>query len=1069
MYDFEGRTVWHRGDIQPEMWFDVADNEIGYSGYTGVGNFDLDDFPEIVLTVGEEMHLLEHSGESIWGPVFAPDFGELGAPSIADLDADGLPEIIVSSNERLTVFETDGTVKWTFTIQDVSGVTSATVFDFENDGLLEVIHIDERDFRILDARTGTLLYETRHTSRTVFELPVVADIDGDREAEILLTGFDDDLVAGTTPGLRVFEARNAAWADAGSVWGSQSFHVTEVNEDGTVPLLETPSWLTHNTYRVQRSPLPDPLGEPDFTLGDLQLFDQGPGLDPFVRVRVGNAGPVRAHEPARLGIFRGDPDEGGSLLVERRLDTLQPTRFQIVDMGEVPLTGSGDLYAVIDYPARARECREINNRLSVPFAAVNGDGALQVTTDATEYAPNDTVTISSAVINQGGIAADFDVNLTLVNVKGDVTQAFEPIPFTDIAAGESLTVDHEWLADDVFGGNYTIEGELINGDGDVIDQASAAITISGGTSGPAAGLDLQMYQVDFAPGEVAEVTLRAENTSDDTVIESPEVDLSVTGPAGILLEETLLLQDLLPGGFYETNFVASGTQEPATYTVSAQLYSGLTGQQLASDTIEFTRLASATRDLRANVSVAVYQLLAGTPQTCLFTVDNIGDSLLADAELRKRVVRTSDGQGVFSVEETVDLMVNENYVSVEDIDTTGVPGRKLPMHDRAGTGAGLDGVGRRRLHRQSTASAGYQRAAGNARDQRGRAVGRFQYRARQPAGGRCNRPRWRSRIRPSGPCRLHPSLSRLRAGTWREPWWPRGVDDEALDGTQSGQINLLPATSADANYDGLDAADIAASNLDDEAPRVLVSPTSVATSEDGESDTFDISINGPPSEAVVTGLVNPDPGEWQLSTQQVTFDDQNWQQPQTVTVTGQDDVLPDGPQSGVIEVLPATSSDPGFDGLDGADVQASNADDETVSIEVEPTEVATTEGGAGSGFVVRLSAEPASDVVIPVGFADPSEWQVLAADIVLDAGNWADGVTVAVLPVDDSEIDGTQTASLPLDPAQSTDQRFDGIDPDDVALTNNDDDARAHSRRADVGTGCQRVGLDCAIPGPPDP
>ena len=135
VYDFEGRTRWHRDDIKPVPYQDFGGNWMNTSGYVAIGNFDLDDQAEIVLSANDELWLLNHDGTTIWGPKYAPDFGDLGAPSVVDIDDDGLPEIIVSSNRKLTVLETDGTDRRTFDINDVSGVTSATVFDFENDGL----------------------------------------------------------------------------------------------------------------------------------------------------------------------------------------------------------------------------------------------------------------------------------------------------------------------------------------------------------------------------------------------------------------------------------------------------------------------------------------------------------------------------------------------------------------------------------------------------------------------------------------------------------------------------------------------------------------------------------------------------------------------------------------------------------------------------------------------------------------------------------------------------------------------------------------------------------------------
>ena len=505
-YDFEGRTLWHRGDIKPDPLFDANNVPINRSGYVAIGNFDSDDFAEIVLTIGDEIWLLEHTGETIWGPKQAPDFTDLGAPTVADIDNDGLPEIIVSSKHKLTVFESDGTVKRTFDIDDPSGVTSATVFDFENDGLLEVVHMDEHNLRILDARTLVQRFITANTSLTVYEVPVIADLDGDKQAELIVTGFDQDLGL-STPGIRVFKARNGAWADAGSVWSAQDFHVNEINEDSTLPLIETPSWLTHNTFRVQRSPLPDPLGMPDFSVGDLRLIDQGSGNNPAVQVRVGNAGPVDAHEPPWIGVYRGDPDSGGTLLKEVRLDTLRPSRFQIVNLGDIPTTGSGELYAVVDQRNRARECREGNNRRSVPFLATNGRGDLQLSTDSLVYTPGDSATLTATVSNQGALAAAYSVQWLIRNSQGQTTAALDDIGFADVPAGQSLDGNLVWSTQGVLAGNYVLEGKLRNAQGTVIDTATAAFAITGDVSGPAGAISLSTPRSEYAAGEAIRLAI----------------------------------------------------------------------------------------------------------------------------------------------------------------------------------------------------------------------------------------------------------------------------------------------------------------------------------------------------------------------------------------------------------------------------------------------------------------------------------------------------------------------------------------------------------------------------------
>ena len=222
---------------------------------------------------------------------------------------------------------------------------------------------------------------------------------------------------------------------------------------------------------------------PDFTVGDLRLIDQGAGNNPAVQVRVGNAGPVDAHEPPYIGVYRGDPAAGGVLLAETRLDTLRPNRFQIVNLGEVDTAGSGELFAIVDQRSRARECRENNNRRRVPFLATNGRGDLQVATDHLVYAPGATATLTATVANRA-LAAGYTVEWSIRNSQGAVTAepARSPSPWSRPerrprwrCRGRPKACSPATKAN----------ARLRNAQGSVIDTATAAFAITGDASGPA--------------------------------------------------------------------------------------------------------------------------------------------------------------------------------------------------------------------------------------------------------------------------------------------------------------------------------------------------------------------------------------------------------------------------------------------------------------------------------------------------------------------------------------------------------------------------------------------------------
>lgn len=1037
-YDADGRTLWHRADIKPDAYEDADGTPMNQSGLNAVGNFDLDDFPEIVLSIGDELYLLEHTGETIWGPKYAPDFGEMGAPSLADLDRDGLPEIMISSNRRLTVFESDGTVKWTTDIKDDSGVTSATVFDFENDGLYEVIHMDEEDFRIFDALTGARLYETRNTSVTVYEYPVVADIDGDKQAEIILTGFDRDLLAGTTPGIRVFKARNGAWADAGSVWGSNSFHINEVNEDSTVPLLETPSWLTHNTYRVQRSPFPDPLGMPDFSVGELRLIDQGPALRPRVQVRVGNAGPVDAHEPPWIGVYRGDPASGGVLLAETRLDTLRAARFQVVDLGEVALTGSGDLYAVVDQRGRARECREGNNQRNVEFSASNGRGVLQLSTDQASYEPGETVAILPRVENRGGIAADFRVELEIRNAQNQIIARFDPLHAAAVTPAAPRALAASWFSGDALAGSYRVEARLLDGDGQLVSTATAAFAL--GNTGSGASLRLTTDKARYRPGETVLLSVQAENLSAAEVLRAPQLTLELDGPGGVLMQRTLALEDLFAGARYETELSLDAASAGGNYSVRGSLRSLLQAGELANDRATFARADEASAALSGTVDAQLAELAAGQTQNCLMTVRNTGNAAVSGLPARRRVIAEASEQVMLEVPAILNLGANASEAANQSVTTGGFTDGLYACVLEVQQGGGwrvLDAEAFRVLGGNPPGIV-VTPTRGLVTSEEGQRASFTVVLASAPNAS----VRVPLQVSDAAEWRLAVESLSFSPATWNIPRTVEveGLDDVLSDGDQLGLIRLLAAESTDAAYAGMDGADVEISNLDNDGAQVLVSPTSLQTGENGAEASFSVRLSSAPASPVSIPLELSDSSEWALSEDSVSFDASDWNQPYTVTVRGLDDDLLDGTQNGTLRLLPALSGDPAFHGKDPVDIRLSNLDDERPSVLVEPQSVATRENGQPGSVVLRLSAAPSAPVRIAVGAVDASEWQVPALEVVLSANNWQGGVPLLVLPVDDEDIDGTQTASLVLGPARSADGAFDGLAVPAVALSNADDE-----------------------------
>lgn len=352
-----GNTVYRSdGSI---LWM----NEVAGDGFAAVGNFDTDPEGEIALVASGNLWLFEHTGTAKWGPVSLEGGGLGGAPCIADVDGDGVPEIGVAGASNYTVFNADGTPKWSKKTQDASSnMTGSSVFDFDGDGSAEVVYRDEFTLRIYRGRDGHVLYETNMSSCTWTEYPLVVDVDGDGNAEIVVGA--NNFCRGAETGIYVLGDRSDTWVLTRKVWNQHTYHINNVNDDGTIPKHEEPSWLSHNTYRLNAQPAGlSPHAAPDLTTSFLRSSGSGGSLQ--WTARVGNQGEVVVGPGLLTAFYDGDLDSGGSLLaVAATTGWIEPGRFEDVS---VVFSGSApsSVWVVADDDGTGKgavsECDEANN------------------------------------------------------------------------------------------------------------------------------------------------------------------------------------------------------------------------------------------------------------------------------------------------------------------------------------------------------------------------------------------------------------------------------------------------------------------------------------------------------------------------------------------------------------------------------------------------------------------------------------------------------------------------------------------------------------------------------------
>ena len=180
----------------------------------------------------------------------------IGYPLVGDIDGDGNLEFVYIdykspvSSSRITAMKYDPQAGlqtlWQATHTDESGQTSMTLFDFNQDGILEIVYRDESNLRIINGSgkshlTGNdtisfyNLYTKSMSAGTWKEYPVIADVNGDGAAEIVVCGRVGSGLGYVGGQLWVIGGIHP-WAPARPVWNQYLYNVTNINKDLTVPV-----------------------------------------------------------------------------------------------------------------------------------------------------------------------------------------------------------------------------------------------------------------------------------------------------------------------------------------------------------------------------------------------------------------------------------------------------------------------------------------------------------------------------------------------------------------------------------------------------------------------------------------------------------------------------------------------------------------------------------------------------------------------------------------------------------------------------------------------------------------
>ncbi len=272
-------------------------------GHPQVADFNHDGYLDVFVSVRNTYESVGYVYGYVWDihnqTVSAPFVIRTGwsgksIPLIADIDNDNLMEVLVQSEVswdpnkfQAYKYHPDTrtfTLEWGFPTDENSYSNSITAFDFNQDGLLELMISDQNTMRIVngsgishithaDTIPMYVLNSFPFSQNTIMQYPVIADVDADGSAEIVSVGSDR---------LNILKSSTSVpWAPARKVWNQYMYNVTNVNEDLTIPqylfnnatVFTDPEGVVRRPFNnfLQQATTIDQYGRPFYAVPDVAV------------------------------------------------------------------------------------------------------------------------------------------------------------------------------------------------------------------------------------------------------------------------------------------------------------------------------------------------------------------------------------------------------------------------------------------------------------------------------------------------------------------------------------------------------------------------------------------------------------------------------------------------------------------------------------------------------------------------------------------------------------------------------------------------------------------------------
>jgi hypothetical protein len=222
-------------------------------GWDAKGNCILK-LPEICMTIGE---LEKASGYSVEDHELSkiPEYTTSQYTGNDGTNQDFQGHVVAFTYDSRQEISKRLRLSWMMKHSDNSHQTGIVMFDFDADGIDELVYRDELSLRVISPANRADGYdfvnlkmdhhshpnvirfrETGIVSYTGFECPIIADVNGDGSTDIITFALKGTSRTGNSAGnLYVYEAAEGSWAPSRPVWNQGIYYPLQINDNLTVP------------------------------------------------------------------------------------------------------------------------------------------------------------------------------------------------------------------------------------------------------------------------------------------------------------------------------------------------------------------------------------------------------------------------------------------------------------------------------------------------------------------------------------------------------------------------------------------------------------------------------------------------------------------------------------------------------------------------------------------------------------------------------------------------------------------------------------------------------------------